>query len=59
MCIRDRLYTIPSLALFVLIPLVLGTRILDPVNVLVAMTIYTIALLVRSVACLLYTSRCV
>ena len=44
------LYTIPSLALFVLIPLVLGTRILDPVNVLVAMTIYTIALLVRSVA---------
>ena len=55
MCIRDRtgtglLYTIPSLALFVLIPLVRGTRILDPVNVLVAMTIYTIALLVRSVA---------
>jgi osmoprotectant transport system permease protein len=44
------LYTIPSLALFVLIPLVLGTKILDPVNVLVAMTIYTIALLVRSVA---------
>lgn len=44
------LYTIPSLALFVLIPLVLGTKILDPVNVLVAMTVYTVALLVRSVA---------
>lgn len=43
------LYTIPSLALFVLMPLVLGTSILDPLNVVVAMTIYTIALLVRSV----------
>src|SRR5256885_16448275 len=44
------LYTIPSLALFVLMPLVLGTRILDPINVQVALTIYTVALLVRSVA---------
>src|SRR5919198_4112590 len=44
------LYTIPSLALFVLMPLILGTRILDPVNVQAALTIYTIALLVRSVA---------
>ena len=43
-------YTIPSLALFILIPLVIGTRILDPVNVVVAMTIYTMALLVRTVA---------
>jgi osmoprotectant transport system permease protein len=42
------LYTIPSLALFVLMPLVLGTKILDPLNVQVALTIYTIALLVRS-----------
>ena len=31
-------------------PLVIGTKILDPVNVLVAMTIYTVALLVRTVA---------
>ena len=38
------LYTIPSLALFI------GTRILDPVNVVVAMTVYTVALLVRTVA---------
>lgn len=44
------LYTIPSLALFILMPLVLGTGILDPVNVVVALTIYTIALLVRTVA---------
>lgn len=44
------LYTIPSLALFILLPGILGTRILDPVNVLVAMTIYTIALLTRTVA---------
>lgn len=43
------LYTIPSLALFVLMPLILGTKILDPVNVVVAMTIYTVALLVRTV----------
>jgi len=44
------LYTIPSLALFILMPLFLGTRILDPVNVIVAMTIYTVALLTRTVA---------
>ena len=44
------LYTIPSLALFVIMPLVLGTKILDPFNVVVAMTIYTVALLVRTVA---------
>jgi len=44
------LYTIPSLALFVIMPVVLGTKILDPVNVVVALTIYTVALLVRTVA---------
>jgi osmoprotectant transport system permease protein len=44
------LYTIPSLALFILMPLVLGTGILDPLNVVVALTIYTVALLVRTVA---------
>lgn len=44
------LYTIPSLALFVLLPGILGTQILDPVNVVVAMTLYTIALLTRTVA---------
>jgi osmoprotectant transport system permease protein len=44
------LYTIPSLALFVLMPLVLGTGILDPVNVVAALSVYTVALLVRTVA---------
>ena len=44
------LYTIPSLALFVLLPPLLGTRILDPINVIVALTVYTVALLVRTVA---------
>ena len=44
------LYTIPSLALFILMPLLLGTRILDATNVVVAMTIYTVALLTRTVA---------
>lgn len=44
------LYTIPSLALFVLLPGILGTRILDPINVIAAMTLYTVALLTRTVA---------
>jgi len=44
------LYTIPSLALFIMLPLLLGTKILDPANVVIAMTIYTVALLVRTVA---------
>lgn len=44
------LYTIPSLALFILLPLVTGAQILDDSNVLIAMTIYTVALLTRTVA---------
>ncbi len=44
------LYTIPSLALFILLPPLLGTKVLDPVNVIIAMSIYTIALLTRTVA---------
>ena len=44
------LYTIPSLALFVVLPGLLGTRILDPINVVIALTLYTLALLVRVVA---------
>ena len=43
------LFTIPSLALFVVMPLVLGTQILDPLNVVVALTVYAVALLVRTV----------
>lgn len=43
-------YTIPSLALFILLPKLMGTKILDPLNVVVALVIYTVALLVRVVA---------
>lgn len=44
------LYAVPSLPLFVLLPVILGTRILDPVNVVVALTVYGVALLVRTAA---------
>lgn len=44
------LYTIPSLVLFIALPGLIGTRILDPLNVAVALTLYTLALLVRVVA---------
>ncbi|WP_116205847.1 ABC transporter permease [Amycolatopsis circi] len=47
--VGNLLYTIPSLALFVVIPGIIGTKILDSVNVIVALTIYTTALLVRPV----------
>jgi len=40
------LYAVPSLCLFVVLPIVLGTRIYDPVNVVVALTLYGLALLV-------------
>ncbi|GAB3706900.1 ABC transporter permease [Mariniluteicoccus flavus] len=44
------LYAVPSVALFVTMPLVLGTQILNPANIVVALSIYTFALLVRNVA---------
>lgn len=44
------LYSIPSIALFIVFPGILGTQILDPINIVVALTIYAGALLVRSVA---------
>ena len=44
------LYTIPSLALFLVLPGILHTGTLDSINVAVALTLYTIALLVRVVA---------
>jgi osmoprotectant transport system permease protein len=44
------LYTIPSVALFVIMPSIIHTKILSPVNVIVALTIYTVALLVRVIA---------
>ncbi|MBN9186404.1 ABC transporter permease [Microbacterium sp.] len=44
------LYTIPSLALLILLPLLLGLSPLSDVNLIVALTIYAIALMVRAVA---------
>ncbi|MDT4893790.1 MAG: osmoprotectant transport system permease protein [Pseudonocardiales bacterium] len=44
------LYTVPSIVLFLVLPGILGTGILDPVNIAVALSIYSVALLVRVVA---------
>lgn len=41
-------YTIPSLALLLLLPGVIGTSILNPINVVIALTLYSVALLVRT-----------
>ncbi|MGA8852130.1 MAG: ABC transporter permease subunit [Aeromicrobium sp.] len=44
------LYTIPSLPLFVMLPLFLPTRVLDDTNLVVALTIYGVAVMARSAA---------
>ncbi|SKB01664.1 osmoprotectant transport system permease protein [Agreia bicolorata] len=44
------LYAIPSLPLFVVLPIILGTGLRDSVNVIVALTLYGIALMVRTTA---------
>lgn len=49
LAVAGLLYAVPSVALFVAMPLILGTRILDPINVIGALAVYTFALLVRSV----------
>ncbi|TQL66197.1 osmoprotectant transport system permease protein [Nocardioides albertanoniae] len=43
-------YTVPSLALLLLLPGLLGTSVLDPTNVVIALTLYSLALLVRTTA---------
>ncbi|WEG07647.1 ABC transporter permease subunit [Microbacterium horticulturae] len=48
--ITGLLYTIPSLALLALLPVFLGTSYISDVNLIVALTIYGVALMVRSVA---------
>lgn len=47
--ISSILYAVPSLALFVVLPGIIGTKILDPVNIVVALSVYTVALLMRTV----------
>ncbi|GAA1443900.1 ABC transporter permease [Leifsonia poae] len=44
------LYAIPSLPLFVSMPALIGTQILNPINVIIALSIYALALMVRSTA---------
>ena len=44
------LYTIPSLALFVLLPPLLGISFLSEANVVIALSIYAVALMTRSAA---------
>lgn len=47
--LASAIFTIPSLALFVVIPSVIGTQILDPLNVVIALSLYSTSLLVRTV----------
>lgn len=42
------LYSIPSLPFFVILPGVIGTPFLSPLNVIIALTVYAAAILVRS-----------
>ncbi|HET8958244.1 MAG TPA: ABC transporter permease [Microcella sp.] len=44
------LYTIPSIAMFVILPPIIGTSILSEANVVIALTIYAVAIMSRSVA---------
>jgi len=44
------LYTIPSLALFMLLPPLLGISVLSEANVIIALTIYAVAIMVRTVS---------
>ena len=44
------MYAIPSLPLLIVLPLIIGTTVRSSVNVVVALTLYGIALMVRSVA---------
>jgi osmoprotectant transport system permease protein len=43
-------YTIPGIALVVLVPVLLGLQIINPLNVVVALTLYAVAIMIRSAA---------
>lgn len=43
------IYTIPSLALIVTLPVILGTSLLSESNIIIALTLYSVAIMVRSV----------
>ncbi len=42
------LYALPSLPLFILLPVIIGTQVLDPINLVIALTLFGIALMVRT-----------
>lgn len=44
------LYTVPSLALFIVLPGIFGYPVVSELNVIIALSVYTVALLVRTVA---------
>lgn len=48
--VASLLYAIPSLPLFIALPAVIGTGLQDPVNIVIALTLYGLALMVRSTA---------
>ncbi len=39
------LFTIPSLTLLIFIPVIIGTKILDPINIVIALSVYSFALI--------------
>lgn len=43
------LYSLPSIALFIVLPAILGTKVLSSINIVIALTIYVVALLIRNV----------
>jgi osmoprotectant transport system permease protein len=48
--IAGLLYTIPSIALFVLVPPLIGISILSSANVIIGLSVYAVALMVRTTA---------
>lgn len=44
------LYAVPSFALLFVIPVLIGTRILDPLNLVVILSVYAVAIMVRTAA---------
>ncbi|MBB3116786.1 ABC transporter permease [Corynebacterium bovis] len=50
LAVTGLVYAVPSLALFVILPYIMGVSILSPLNVVVALLLYGVALLVRVAA---------
>jgi osmoprotectant transport system permease protein len=48
--IAGLLYAVPSLPLLIVLPLLFGTGLRDPINIIIALTLYGMALMVRSTA---------